>query len=394
MVFRGIFADIFHPQRFSRQARWLFAALWLKQFGQSWVLIVLPYTLLRTAGRLVPALTMLIAFFLTLQLSRLIANVLAAPLQRTATIQLATAAGLMVSALGFSGLALAPTSGVSLAGAAVLLGLGEGLGAAALWSALAAEMRLDKVLARPSIMVFELRLAVTLAPLLGILAATSFTLAAPLWIAAACLLSAALCVLMVPAFRTSHTWSLLSWVRTQSPRTFLATIMGAEPLMERMVYATFWPVFLVTTLRNAVLAGYIITSASLLATLLLFLSGEVTNHQRPTRITHYRALVTRLLWVARAVLHTSPLGLVAIDTLDRLHDSHHHTHILPALFGQARRASTLAWFQEREFLATLLSVFVTTVALALSWTPWLWLGLLCLLLAVSIQKHQHPFYSV
>jgi hypothetical protein len=142
--------------------------------------------------------------------------------------------------------------------------------------------------------------------------------------------------------------------------------------------------------------GYILTSATLLSLMFVYISGWVfdnTSHRRSIRL--FTGGVTGLLWLPRFVLLSHPLTLVLNDSVDRVVKGIYSTVFLTLVVLRARQEEIYVFMINREIvisLSTMLLLIAFSVALWFN-APWQFLfgsfataSLLSLILSSPLRK--------
>jgi MFS family permease len=244
---------------------------------------------------------------------------------------------------------------------------------------------------------FVSRLAQIMAPLLGALLSARFGFLASALAAGFFFILAAIAFMHVPAIKTSGIWTLrstLKWLRQRENITLNIAVSAFQ--WERFGTAIFWPVFLFLTFERLEAVGYILTSATLLSLMFVYISGWVfdnTSHRRSIRL--FTGGVTGLLWLPRFVLLSHPLTLVLNDAVDRIVKGVYSTVFLTLVVLRARQEEIYVFMINREIVISLSTMLLLIAFSAALWfnAPWQFLfgsfataSLISLILSSPLRK--------
>lgn len=221
---------------------------------------------------------------------------------------------------------------------------------------------------------FVRNLAQIIAPLLGALLTVRFSFVAPVMIAMFFFMIAAVCFLQIPNFYTKANWEFLDywrWVKQRSTIT-LNLAMGAFQ-WERFGTSILWPVFLFLTFQRQEAVGYILSGATLISLMFVYISGWMFD--RYPKTSWWRMLTggtTALLWIPRLLLLKTPLYLVLNDAVDRLVKGAYSTVFFALTIVMARREKIYTFLIHREITLSLttLGMLLLFCVILLAGLPW------------------------
>jgi hypothetical protein len=170
--------------------------------------------------------------------------------------------------------------------------------------------------------------------------------------------------LHIPPLKTSREWSFnkyFQWIKEKN-HWHMSLAIGAFQ-WERFGTAIFWPVFLFLTFERIESVGYILSSATLLSLMFVYITGwffDQSKHKNWIRIS--TGTITGLLWIPRMILLGNPLSLVMNDALDRIVKGMYSTVFTTIMMLQARSGKVYEFMVHREVTLslstiTLLSIF-------------------------------------
>ena len=197
---------------------------------------------------------------------------------------------------------------------------------------------------------FVSKLAQILAPLLGALLSAQFGFMAPALAAGFFFILGAISFLHIPPLKTSGEWSFgkyFQWIKDKY-HWRMSVAIGAFQ-WERFGTAVFWPVFLFLTFERIESVGYILSTATLLSLMFVYVTGWVfdqSKHKNWLRMS--TGTITGLLWIPRMLLLGNPLTLVINDSLDRIMKGMYSTVFTTIMMLQARSGKVYEFMVHRE----------------------------------------------
>ncbi len=262
----------------------------------------------------------------------------------------------------------------------------------------AAEAKTSKLGSEVGGVEFLSRLAQVLAPLFGALLAGAFGFAFSLWAGIALYAVAIVFLLHLPRLSTRYTWQwseFFSWV--QNKRLRLSTLGLAAYSWEELGVIVFWPIFLFVTFQNIESVGYILSAASFISLMFIYLSGWVFDHrkQKAGFIQKGSGILLSLLWIPRLLFATSPLVLVLNDAVDRLTHSVYATLFYASMLFCARGKHVYTFFVNRQIAISLFWSILLLLSIGLLFIQWNWTvlflsflgaGMLSLLFSKEVKK--------
>ncbi|MCD8506951.1 hypothetical protein LRY58_01445 [Candidatus Woesebacteria bacterium] len=134
---------------------------------------------------------------------------------------------------------------------------------------------------------FMSRLAQVLTPLLGALIAGTFGFAVSLWTGIVLYGVAIAFLLHLPKLQSKYSWQWSDFWQWLTDRDLRRTTLAlAAYTWEELGVIVFWPIFLFITFGNVESVGYILSTASFLSLLFIYLSGWVFDHKKKTYRQH------------------------------------------------------------------------------------------------------------
>lgn len=222
---------------------------------------------------------------------------------------------------------------------------------------------------------FLTRLSQVLAPLIGALLAGKLGFVIALWAGVLFYGVAILFLLTLPHLHTKLQWhwrDFTDWLRDKHwRRTALAL---AAFTWEELGIIVFWPIFLFITFNHIESVGYILSTASFLSLLFIYLSGWIFDHRKKhsTMIQKASGAVLSLLWIPRLIFSTSPVTLVLNDALDRLTVSIYNTLFTASILFTARGKHMFIFYVNRQVAISLLWILLLALSLGLLFVQWNW----------------------
>lgn len=221
---------------------------------------------------------------------------------------------------------------------------------------------------------FVSRLAQIISPLLGALLAVRFGFTAPLMIAVFFFLIAAVNFHQLPNFTTKAVWRLpdyFTWVRQKNTLS-VNLAMGAFQ-WERFGTSVLWPVFLFLTFQRQEAVGYILSGATFISLMFVYISGWMFDRYPEDKWWRLSTGgVSSFLWIPRLLLIKTPLYLVLNDAVDRVVKGAYSTVFFALTVLTARREKVYEFLVHREItlsLATILMLSIFCLILVVGW-PW------------------------
>lgn len=222
-------------------------------------------------------------------------------------------------------------------------------------------------------MEFLMKLAAVIAPLLGALLSARVGFTATVLGGITAYVIASLFYLTLPNWHLKTQWSWTDfrlWVQYPTTRALplgLSGFMWHEIGMEM-----FWPLFLFFTFEHIETVGYIISSATLLSLMFVYLSGLVFDHHKNNRWQTMSGLFVGVLWLVRMGLSHSPLALVFTDALDRLSFSVYGTLFNASMLLHAKGERVYLFYINRNIAITLFLLVACSLCVVLILIGWSW----------------------
>lgn len=257
---------------------------------------------------------------------------------------------------------------------ALLSGYGLLLYWISLVTLLSAEVSLPAVGKEVGSFEFVSRLGQIMAPLLGALLSVRFGFVATILVSGFFFITASTLFSYVPNIHTKAFWQpqkYLAWLRDKN--TLLVNIAMGAFQWERFGTTIFWPVFLFLTFETQEAVGYILSAATFIALMFVYISGWMFDQSKyRRRLRMITGSLTGLLWIPRILLIQTPLVVVVNDAFDRVLKGMYSTIFFAMTIVRARNEKMYEFMVHREVticltLILLLSVFILLVAVGLPW---------------------------
>lgn len=237
------------------------------------------------------------------------------------------------------------------------------------------EARVAKIGAEVSGIEFLTRLSQVIAPLVGALIAGKLGFVFALWFGVLFYAVAILFLLTLPHLHSKVEWRWSDFIEWLRDKTWRKTALAlAAFTWEELGIIIFWPIFLFITFHEVETVGYILSTASLLSLLFIYLSGWIFDHRKK-----HSALVQKLsgaflsfLWIPRLIFSTSPVTLVLNDALDRLTVSIYNTLFYASILFRARGKHVFIFYVNREVAISLLWILLLSLSMLLLFIQWNW----------------------
>lgn len=220
---------------------------------------------------------------------------------------------------------------------------------------------------------FIVRLAQVISPLVSAFTIVTFGYSATFAVSAIFFLISICVLFQLPNYRSQAHWSWQSfwqWLRRRDHRRLLTSMGGFA--WEETGFDIFWPIFLLLSYGRLESVGYVLSGATLLSLLLVYLSGWVFDHRRNSQHwIHTSGLLTALLWIPRAFFIHSPVIIVLNDAIDRLVHGVYGTLFYASVVWRARGRDVLHFYINREIaisFTTIVGSILTIVLLFMSWS--------------------------
>jgi MFS family permease len=185
--------------------------------------------------------------------------------------------------------------------------------------------------------------------------------------ASACLL------LLIPNFHTKLKWRWSNFFENIRQKDYRKTALGLSGYAwEEIGLNTLWPVFLFVTFGRITTVSYILSGATLLSLLLVYVSGLVFDEHRSGRVQAAAGFFWGLLWLPRALFFQFPLALVATETLDRILSSVYGTFFSATMFIRSKQTNVFVFYVNREIILSLTLVSGFSLAILLLAVGWNW----------------------
>lgn len=244
---------------------------------------------------------------------------------------------------------------------------------------------------------FLIRLAQVIAPLVSTLAIVAFGYTATFAIATIFFLISICFLLRLPNFFTKAHWSwqvFWEWLKQHDHGKILTSISGLA--WEEVGFGILWPIFLLVSYGNLESVGYVLSGATLLSLLIVYLSGWVFDHrQNSNRWQQMSGFLAALLWIPRILFIHSPLVIVLNDALDRLVHSVYGTMFYATVVTRARGKKVIQFYINREVAISFGNILGALITIILLFLQWSWAVLFAsfmigIFISLPLQKERKP----
>ncbi len=219
---------------------------------------------------------------------------------------------------------------------------------------------------------FLTKLATIIAPLLSAVLIVRFGFWSAFLTSAVLLATAAVTLFIIPNYQTrlDWNWSRLSQsLRQPYYRKIALSIAGFA--WEGIGFNLFWPLFLFIAFGRIATVSYILSGATLLSLLIVYLTGTFFDaHHSSRRLSALTGIGLGIIWLPRILFWHFPLALVATETADRLLAGVYQTLFVVTLFAHARNENIFRFYVNREIILSLTVVIgfgLGIILLVLSW---------------------------
>lgn len=150
-----------------------------------------------------------------------------------------------------------------------------------------------------------------------------------------------------------------------------------------------WPFFVVLLIGSVEEVGFLYSVVFFLSLLMIYFSGWYVDHQKGRRPLLLSGALMGALWLGRATV-TTPWGVIALDTVDKLLASIFYPFYDSLLYKGAKGKFTLAYFVYRERVLSATGVlfwliFVLYFSFFENWQPLMMIGFIAMPLALQLR---------
>lgn len=257
--------------------------------------------------------------------------------------------------------------------AAVLQGIGTFLYWTGHFAYFSATIKPDHTGEEAGVLEFLTKLAMVSAPLAAAWLVVTFGYQS-VFLSGALLAAASACLLLlIPNYRTRLKWRWRDFSANLRRKDYRKTALGLSGYAwEEIGLNTLWPVFLFVTFGRITTVSYILSGATLLSLLLVYVSGVAFDKHRSGRVQAAAGLFWGLLWLPRALFFQFPIALVATETLDRLLSSVYGTLFSATMFIRSKQSNVFVFYVNREIVLSLTLVTGFSLAVLLLAIGWNW----------------------
>ncbi len=222
---------------------------------------------------------------------------------------------------------------------------------------------------------FVTRLTQVIAPLVGALIAGKLGFVFALWSGVVFYAIAIIFLLSLPRLHTNLHWHwshFFDWLRDRTWRRSALALSAFT--WEELGIIIFWPIFLFITFNEIESVGYILSTASMISLLFIYLSGWIFDHRRKESalIQKISGVIISFLWIPRVLFATSPITLVLNDALDRLTISVYNTLFYASILFRAKGEHMFQFYVNRQIAISILWIIMLGLCIAMLFVQWSW----------------------
>jgi len=314
------------------QLRWLYIAMLLLRLGDSLLSVVGPVFLFQLAPQ-IPMVNQIfpdpirtgfffvISYLLAERIGVLLLAPLVARLPISKNIRLSLTLGQSVSFLVVISYTFLEGNLWLLALLPVLRALNLLLFWTSYYVLLASELDLEKVGREMGALEVLSKIATLVGPLVGVLLVSFISFKGVFWLGSFFFFLSILSLLFLPTLRIRTTWKWSDFgaaIKTSDGRKQLIGLGGT--IWEEIAMVIFWPLFLYIFFQeNMVSAGYLLTGATFVSFVFIYLSGWIFDHRR--RKSHWElgsGGIIAFLWLLRGLAFQFPLFTVVTEIIDKM----------------------------------------------------------------------------
>lgn len=250
---------------------------------------------------------------------------------------------------------------------------------------LASEIDLKK--ARKEVGGFEIlsKIATLLGPLIGTLLTVGLGFAGAFWVGATFYFLAMFSLFCLSPMQIRTRWQWSDWlaaIKTKLGRQQFLGLAGWH--WEGIGAAIMWPIFLYIFFDNLIEVGYLITGATMLSMMIIYLTGWIfdKSHKQKRWSLSSGSFLTGL-WFLRLTALQLPFLVVVVEILDKIFSGMYQTFFSSLLVLRARANNAVVYSFNRQATFSIISIAGWLVlCLLILTTPTVWLIFTTFLLAM------------
>lgn len=217
------------------------------------------------------------------------------------------------------------------------------------------------------------KIATLLGPLIGAVLSINMGYSGVFWIGAGFYFLAMFSLFNLSNMKIRTIWRWSDWweaIRSKLGRQQITGMAGFQ--WESVGAAIIWPIFLYIFLDNLVEVGYIITGATMISMLFVYLTGWIFDHSKnKKRWSVSTGSILMGLWGLRIIAIQVPMLAVAVESLDKIFSGMYRTVFSSLLILRARANNAVVYSINRQVTQSLINIvgWVFFIALVLSSFP-------------------------
>jgi MFS family permease len=224
---------------------------------------------------------------------------------------------------------------------------------------LASELDLEKIGREMGALEVLSKIATLIGPLVGVLLISFISFKGVFWIGALFYFLAILALLMLPKLqiRTQWNWSdFRDAFSSSAGRKQLVGLGGS--IWENIAIIAFWPLFLYIFFQeNIVAVGYILTGATFISFVFIYLSGWIFDHRKRKSSWELGSGGTlAILWLLRGLAFQFPLFTVFTELVDKIVGGVYYTLFTSLVVLRIRANNSIIYAYNRQIAFALAQI--------------------------------------